>query len=98
VGALREETGAPCCVYAPAGERAPTVTTVALPPGLSGTLVVREVARAGFVIGDGYGRLKGTTIRIGHMGDHTPAALARCLAVVTDVVRDLLRAPARGGV
>ena len=98
VGALREETGAPCCVYAPAGERAPTVTTVALPPGLSGTEVVREVARAGFVIGDGYGRLKGTTIRIGHMGDHTPAALARCLAVVTDVVRERLRAPARGAV
>jgi aspartate aminotransferase-like enzyme len=85
-------------VYAPAGERAPTVTTVALPPGLSGTEVVREVARAGFVIGDGYGRLKGTTIRIGHMGDHTPAALARCLAVVTEVVRDRLRAPARGAV
>ena len=27
----------------------------------------------GFVIGGGYGKLKETTFRIGHMGDHTVA-------------------------
>jgi len=92
VGTLREATGAPFCLYAPAGERSPTVTAVALPPGVEGGDVVRAVARAGFVIGDGYGRLKGRTIRIGHMGDHTPEGLARCLDAVGEALAALLRA------
>jgi aspartate aminotransferase-like enzyme len=91
VAAQREALGAPCCVYAPEGERAPTVTAVALPPGVDGSAVVRAVARAGFTIGDGYGRLKGRTLRIGHMGDHTPEGLARCLAVVGEALGDVLR-------
>jgi len=59
---------------------------------VEGGEVVRAVARAGFVIGDGYGRLKGRTIRIGHMGDHTPEGLARCLDAVGEALAALLRA------
>ncbi|MBU6366354.1 MAG: aminotransferase class V-fold PLP-dependent enzyme [Gemmatimonadetes bacterium] len=92
VGTLRDATGAPFCIYAPAGERSPTVTAVALPPGVAGGEVVRDVARAGFTIGDGYGRLKGRTIRIGHMGDHTMEGLSRCLAAVGDALRARLAA------
>jgi len=33
--------------------------------------VVKEMRSRGWVIGDGYGRLKDSTFRIGHMGDHT---------------------------
>jgi aspartate aminotransferase-like enzyme len=41
----------------------------------------------GWVIGGGYGKLKGSTIRIGHMGDHTVEELESLLAVLTEVVR-----------
>ena len=33
----------------------------------------------GFTIGSGYGKNKDTTVRVGHMGDHTLAGLERCL-------------------
>ena len=73
-------------VLAPASGRSPTVTCVTLPSSLSGVRVAADVARAGYVIGAGYGPLRDRTIRIGHMGDHTPAALGRCLEVVRDVL------------
>ena len=34
------------------------------------------------MIGSGYGALKDTTIRIGHMGDHTVEGLNRLLPLV----------------
>ncbi len=74
-------------LFAPAGARSPTVTTIALPDGLDGETVVRATAARGFVIGAGYGKLKGSTIRIGHMGDHTRDGLARCLEAVADAMR-----------
>ena len=66
-------------VLAPEGERSMTVTAVKLPPGISGVTVAAEVAKRGFVIGAGYGKLRETTFRVGHMGDHTPDRLALCL-------------------
>ena len=38
--------------------------------------------REGWIIGSGYGPLKQSTIRIGHMGDHTPDKLEELLPVV----------------
>jgi len=40
---------------------------------------LRGVKERGFALGSGYGRLKETTFRIGHMGDHTPTGLDRLL-------------------
>jgi aspartate aminotransferase-like enzyme len=51
--------------------------------------VVRAVARRGFTIGGGYGKLKDSTIRIGHMGDHTIETLRPCLAECEDALRDV---------
>jgi aspartate aminotransferase-like enzyme len=68
------------------GHRSPTVTALTLPTGLTAPTVVRAVAEAGYTIGGGYGKLKDTTIRIGHMGDHTPEGLAQCLRVCGDVL------------
>ena len=51
--------------------------------------MVNAVARRGFVIGTGYGKLKDTTIRIGHMGDHTLETLRPCLAECEDALRDV---------
>ena len=79
VGDVAQRTGLAIRVLAPAGERSATVTAVALPPGVSGVAVAAEVAKRGFVIGAGYGKLRETTFRIGHMGDHTPDRLALCL-------------------
>jgi aspartate aminotransferase-like enzyme len=77
-------------VLAPEGQRSPTVTVVTLPPGVSGTDVCKGVSERGYTIGHGYGTLRSTTIRIGHMGDHTPEALARCLEVCEDAIAALV--------
>jgi len=85
-------------VLAPAGERSPTVTAVTLPEGLDSAAVVRAVAARGYTIGSGYGRLKATTFRVGHMGDHTPETLAGCLAACDDALVGLTTAGAVGPV
>jgi len=71
--------------------RSPTVTTIALPAGMKAADVVAAVAARGYTIGSGAGRLHDTTIRIGHMGDHTPDGVAACLAVVDDALTQLTR-------
>ena len=76
-------------ILAPDSARSPTVTTITLPEGLKSADVVAAVARRGFVIGGGYGKLKDTTIRIGHMGDHTMETLRPCLAECEDALRDV---------
>jgi aspartate aminotransferase-like enzyme len=90
VQSLREMTGEPFCVYAPDHARSSTVTAVALPPLIKAEDVVKGAAARGYVIGGGYGKLKSSTFRIGHMGDHTPDALARCLEATADAIRDLV--------
>lgn len=66
-------------VLARAGHRSPTVTSVTLPSKLASGTVLRAVSERGFTIGSGYGKNKETSIRIGHMGDHTLEGLERCL-------------------
>jgi predicted phosphoserine aminotransferase len=68
---MREEHGVQVSVLAPEGRRSPTVTCVKLPEAFKGPEVVAAMKAKGWVIGGGYGKLKDTTIRIGHMGDHT---------------------------
>lgn len=76
-------------VLAREGHRSPTVTTVMLPATLTSGTVVRAVAERGFTIGTGYGRLRQSSIRIGHMGDHTMGALERCLAACSEALVEL---------
>lgn len=92
VQTLRASTGEPFCIYAPDGARTSTVTAVALPPSLKGEDIVKAVAARGFVIGGGYGKLKSSTFRIGHMGDHTVEGVTRCLAATADAIHALLKA------
>ena len=63
--------GVPMSVLAPEGFRSPTVTCITLPQGRTGPEVAGAMKERGFTIGSGYGALKDTSIRIGHMGDHT---------------------------
>ena len=67
-------------VLATAGHRSPSVTSIMLPATLKASVVLKAVNDLGFTIGSGYGRNKETSVRIGHMGDHTLAGLNRCLA------------------
>lgn len=76
-------------VTAREGHRSPTVTSVKLPSSLPSATVTRAVRERGYTIGGGYGKNRDTTIRIGHMGDHTVEALGKCLGVVGTVLGEL---------
>lgn len=67
-------------ILAAEGERSATVTALTLPAGVSASTVLAKLEQRGYVVGGGYGKLGGSTIRIGHMGDHTVTGLERCLA------------------
>lgn len=86
VDELRRERGLDVAVLAPEGRRSPTVTCVRLPEGVSGPTVVGRAREAGWVIGGGYGKLKETTIRIGHMGERTVEELDGLLEVLGEVL------------
>jgi aspartate aminotransferase-like enzyme len=86
VDTMRDEHGVGLSILAAEGERSPTVTCVALPEGVEGLSVVSAMKECGFVIGGGYGKLKGTTLRIGHMGDHTLEELEAVLEAIEEVL------------
>ncbi len=65
------ERGVAVRILSPEGYRSPTVSCVALPEGLLGSALNSAMAKKGFTISAGYGKLKDSSIRIGHMGDHT---------------------------
>lgn len=72
--------------YLPAaGRRSATVSCLNVPAGRNGRGLAQALAARGWTIGSGYGPLKETTIRIGHMGDHTPTGVQQLLAVLEEV-------------
>ncbi len=70
-------------VFAVEGHRSPTVTCIANDRSRE---IVSELFARGWVIGGGYGKLKDSTFRIGHMGDHTLDELEELLSVLSEVV------------
>jgi aspartate aminotransferase-like enzyme len=73
-------------VLAPDGRRSPTVTALTIPGGRTAGSIVGGLRERGYTIGSGYGKLKDTTIRIGHMGDHTVQELAPLLDQLQEVL------------
>jgi aspartate aminotransferase-like enzyme len=59
-----------------------TVSCLKLPASTGAKAVVGTLKTQGWTIGSGYGALKDTTIRIGHMGDHDVAALDELLGMI----------------
>jgi aspartate aminotransferase-like enzyme len=57
---------------------------------VTASTVLAAVAERGFTIGSGYGKNKETSVRIGHMGDHTLEGLERCLAACDSAFDALL--------
>ena len=69
------------------GRRSWTVSCVKLPAGKSSKDVTGKLKAGGWTIGSGYGSLKDTTIRIGHMGDLTEAHLEALLPAVWEAIQ-----------
>ena len=84
---ISDETGKRLVNIAPLGFQSPTVSAIRLPSDLPADGFTAAVAKRGIVVGSGYGKLKGSTFRIGHMGDHTVETLERCLAACSSVLR-----------
>lgn len=86
VDAARASMDLDLSIVAAEGHRSPTVTAITLPRESPPDAVLRRVAERGYTIGSGYGKLKATTIRIGHMGEHTVDGVTRCLEALADVL------------
>jgi len=69
-----------------AGRRSWTVSCVTVPEDRSARDCAYAIRDKGWIVGTGYGKLKTSTFRIGHMGDHTPARLEELLGVVEEVM------------
>ncbi len=83
---VEEKAGTGISHFAPAGHRSPTITTITLPESLPGPAVVSGMRERGWVIGGGYGKLKESTVRIGHMGDKTVEDLDMLLEDLGEVI------------
>jgi aspartate aminotransferase-like enzyme len=92
VDALAARHGAELRVLATEGKRSPSVTSITLPSTLKSSAVLKAVSSRGFTIGSGYGKNKETSIRIGHMGDHTLEGLERCLTACDSAFDELMPA------
>jgi aspartate aminotransferase-like enzyme len=66
------------------GYHSPTVSTIRVGPG-EAVARLAHARKQGYVVSNGYGKLKDQTIRIGHMGDHGEAELERVLAALDGV-------------
>jgi aspartate aminotransferase-like enzyme len=76
-------------IVAPEGARSPTVSVIALPTGMRGPDMIEAVKARGFTIGSGYGKLRETTVRVGHMGDHSVSGVEACLNECEDAIVEL---------
>lgn len=77
------DNGVDIGIFADEGHRSPTVTCISTDRSEQ---VVADLFERGWVVGGGYGKLKDTTFRIGHMGDHTVEELDELLEVLSDVM------------
>jgi predicted phosphoserine aminotransferase len=68
------------------GRRSWTVSCLKVPDGKNGRAVAKGLLERGWTIGSGYGSLKESTIRIGHMGDHSVDDVAEVLQQLEDVL------------
>jgi aspartate aminotransferase-like enzyme len=81
------EEGIEVGVFADPEHRSPTVTCLTMPGGVGAPALVDRVHAAGWVVGGGYGKLSESTVRIGHMGDHTVDERDDLLEVIAGALR-----------
>jgi len=73
-------------LFAEPGYESLTVTTIKNTRGISVAELNAELAKRGFVISNGYGKLKEKTFRIGHMGDLTREDLSELLKNINEIL------------
>ena len=83
---MREARGVALQVLAPEGYRSPTVTCITLPEPWTGPRLYAAVRDKGWEIATGYGALRDSSFRIGHMGEHTVAGLEELLGVLEETL------------
>jgi predicted phosphoserine aminotransferase len=76
-------------LFAAEGVRSDTTTCVRNTRGIRVADLTAALAARGYAISNGYGRLKETTFRIGHMGDHTTDGVSALLQTIDDVLREI---------
>lgn len=72
---------------APEGYHLPPVSCLRPPVERDTTPIVEQMRQRGYVIDDGFGRLKGKTLRLGHLGDWGEEDLRGLLGALTVVSR-----------
>ena len=82
------DCGVGLSMLAPEGYRSPTVSCIRIPNGHTGPNITAKLSARGYTIAPGYGKLKDTTIRIGHMGDHTIQELDELLEQLEGVLTE----------
>jgi predicted phosphoserine aminotransferase len=80
-------------LFAQEGYRSPTVTAVANTRGVDVDALASFMAACGFAIDKGYGKLRGQTFRIAHMGDMQPDELDEVLSHIDAYLEGLDHAP-----
>jgi len=73
-------------LFAQAGYASQTVTCVRNTRGVDVKALNKYLRARGMEISDGYGKLKGATFRIAHMGEITPADLDTVLAAIDEFI------------
>ncbi len=72
--------------FAEEGYRSQTITTVANTRNINVSDLNKFLGERGATIGDGYGKLKGKTFRIAHMGDHTFSEVKELLGWIDEFI------------
>lgn len=67
-----------------------TVITVNIPSPLAADDIIEAVAERGFTIGSGIGRWRHSTLRIGHMGEHSLHELEQVLRAAGESIAEAL--------
>jgi aspartate aminotransferase-like enzyme len=68
------------------GRRSWAVSCLSVPDGINARRLTKALELDGFSVGSGYGKLKRTTLRIGHMGDHSVEELRDLLVALGSLV------------
>lgn len=70
--------------------RSPTVSCLRPPGGVRAPELVRRLKQRGFTLGGGYGRLKESTFRVGHMGQVQEQDLAALFAAMAEQMEEIV--------
>ena len=76
-------------IFAQKGAESPTVTSMIPPAGVNAEELNKALKAAKWTTGSGYGKLKATNVRIGHMGDVDVASVKAFLSAHEEAVAEL---------